>query len=92
MIKFYGKIKIATLRQLIQSYITNKKELVEILLCMNGNKFEDCVEKMNYQLETGDYYIEKYNIKILNIDGIRISIILSTGIPYDLIKAYPIYV
>lgn len=88
-IEFHGKITINVIRKLIQKY--KNKMLKEIIICINGNKFEDSVERINYSLEIGDYYINKYNIKIFTVDNIQITMLLTPGIPYDLIESYSIY-
>lgn len=91
---FYGKIGKKTILDLITKYRkskTGKTGLKEIFICMNGNKFEDSVEKMQYQLESGDYYINKYNIKLINIDGVKIYFVLSAKIDYNFITSYPVY-
>lgn len=90
-IQFYGKLDINVIRnQIIRYYNTNNK-LKEIIICMNGNKYEDKVCKLDWLFETGDYYIEKYHISIINIDNIKVNFLLSPSIPYNYIVSYPIY-
>ena len=90
-ILFYGKLDINIIRQQLIDKYRKDGNLKEIIICMNGNKYEDKVVKMNWVFEIGDYYVDKYHISIIDIDNIRIYFLLSQRIPYDYIKAYPIY-
>ena len=79
-----------TIKQLIQQY--KKKSLKEVIICMNGDKYEDKVAITNWLFETGDYYLQKFHISAVSIDSINVYFLLSPTIPYDYIKSYPIYI
>ena len=88
-VKFYGKMTVDTIRQLIQQY--KKNNLKEVIICMNGSKYEDRVAITNWLFETGDYYLQRFHISAVSIDSINVYFLLSPTIPYDYIKSYPIY-
>lgn len=87
-IKFYGKITLDTVKQLIDQYKTN---LREIIICMNGDKYEDKVAITNWLFETGDYYLQRFHISVVSIDSVKVYFLSSPTISYDYIKSYPIY-
>lgn len=84
-IKFYKYIDVKTLCNLVNHYKKNVDNLKEICLCINYNKFYNSTASICYDVEIGN------NIKIITIEGIRITILLSNIIEYDLIETFPIY-
>lgn len=85
MIKFYKYIDIKILHKLVNYYKKKINNLKEICLCINYDKFYNSIESICYDVEIGE------RIKIININGIRVNILLSTIMEYDLIETFPIY-